>query len=107
MPFGAFMQMALSHPRLGYYASGAERTGWHGHVVTSSELDPAFGELWVRAFEQIFEACGRPDRFSVVEIGPGEGSFAAAVLEAASPALRSALSYTLVERVARMEDRQR
>ncbi len=107
MPFGAFMQMALYHPRFGYYAAGDQRTGWHGHFVTSPELDPAFGELWTWGFEQIWEACGRPPSFSVVEIGPGEGSFAAAVTHSASVGFRSALSYTLVERVARVERRQR
>lgn len=107
MPFAAFMQLALYHPRHGYYAGGERRTGWHGHFVTSPELDPAFGELWLAGFEQIWEACGRPERFTVVEVGPGEGGFAAAVVGSAHGPFGDALRYTLVERVERVRRRQR
>ena len=107
MPFAAFMSMALYHPRLGYYATGAARTGWSGHFVTSPELDPLFGELWTGAFEQVWIASGRPDPFTVIEIGPGEGSFAAAVLAAAEGDFARALRLVLVERVADARARQR
>ncbi len=107
MPFAAFMSLALYHPRHGYYGAGPERTGWRGHFLTSPELDPAFGALWARAFEGIWHACDEPDRFDVVEVGPGEGTFAAAVLGAVDRDFADALRYTLVERVARAEQRQR
>lgn len=106
MPFAAFMAMALYHPEHGYYSSGAERSGWAGHFLTSPELDPAFGELWAAGFEQVWDACGRPERFDVVEIGPGEGGFAAAVLTAARGSFRRALRYRLIERVPSLRDRQ-
>lgn len=107
MPFAAYMQAALYHPQLGYYASGSQRTGWEGDFVTSAELDPAFGELWAEAFEQVWQACGAPASFRVVEIGPGEGGFAQAVLEAATGGFADALSYELVERSPEAEARQR
>ena len=106
-PFAAFMSLALYHPRFGYYASGERRTGWRGHFLTSPELDPAFGALWTEAFERMWAACGRPARFDLVEIGPGEGGFAAAVLDTASGSFADALQITLVERVARVQERQR
>lgn len=106
MPFAAYMAMALYHPEHGYYSSGAERTGWAGHFLTSPELDPAFGELWSAGFEQAWDACGRPESFDVVEIGPGEGSFAAAVLTAARGSFRRALRYRLIERIPSLRDRQ-
>lgn len=106
MPFAAFMAMALYHPEHGYYSSGAERTGWAGHFLTSPELDPAFGELWAAGFEQVWDACGRPESFEVVEIGPGEGGFAAAVLTAARGGFRNALRYHLIERIPSLRDRQ-
>ena len=106
--FARFMGMALYEPGTGYYAAGAERTGWRGHYLTSPELDPAFGELWGRGFEQIWEQLGRPDRFDVMEIGPGEGGFAAAVLSTtADKPVGKALVYTLVEPQAALEERQR
>ena len=107
LPFAAFMSLALYDPRSGYYARGHERTGWRGHFLTSPELDPAFGELWARAFHHVWDACGRPSSFEVVEIGPGEGTFAAAVLDTVGKGLRAALTYRLVERVSTVADRQR
>ncbi|MEA2486097.1 MAG: hypothetical protein QOD46_1208, partial [Actinomycetota bacterium] len=107
MPFAAFMQLALYHPQFGYYAAGRPRTGWAGDFVTSPELDPAFGQLWASGFEQIWKACGSPHRFEVVEVGPGEGSFAEAVLESAAGGFADALAYRLVERQPAVQKRQR
>ncbi len=101
------MQLALYHPRYGYYASGIERTGWSGDFVTAPELDPAFGRLWARAFEGVWEACGRPRSFEVAEIGPGEGGFAEAVLSSVAGDFAAALSYRLVERLPALAARQR
>lgn len=105
--FAAFMDLALYDPRDGYYASGAERTGWEGDFVTSPEIDPAFGSLWTRAFERTWEAAGRPDPFHVIEIGAGEGGFAHAVLGSASDRFASSLRYVIVERVPAVAKRQR
>jgi SAM-dependent MidA family methyltransferase len=107
LPFGAFMQLALYHPRHGYYAGGRPRTGWRGHFVTSPELDPSYGELWARAFAKVWSACGSPDAFDVVEVGPGEGGFAHAVLSSLDGEFARAVRYGLVERVAEVQDRQR
>ena len=106
MPFGAFMQLALYHPRHGYYAGGRERSGWRGDFLTSPELSPAFGALWARAFEKVWAACGSPPDFSVAEVGPGEGGFAEAVLSSASGPFADALRYRLVERVPELRERQ-
>jgi SAM-dependent MidA family methyltransferase len=106
MDFARYMELALYHPEHGYYASGHPRTGWPGHFVTSPELDPAFGELWAAGFEQIWDSCGRPPTFDVVEVGPGEGSFAAAVLRMVSGDFAAALKILLVERVDAVRARQ-
>lgn len=106
MPFAAFMSTALYHPRLGYYTAGPHRVGWRGHFVTSPELDPAFGHLWSRAFEKMWRACQTPDAFEIIEIGPGEGTFAAAVLDAVSDDFGNAVRYTLVERSPALRERQ-
>ncbi|MEA2516845.1 MAG: hypothetical protein QOG16_683 [Actinomycetota bacterium] len=107
LPFAAFMQIALYDSRHGYYSSGAQRTGWRGHFITSPELDPSFGILWAHAFHEIWIACGAPDRFEIVEIGPGEGGFANAVIGALDERFKEVLTYRLVERVAAVRDRQR
>lgn len=106
LPFAAFMSMALYDARDGYYATELPRTGWSGHFVTSPELHPSYGELWARALDDAWDACERPRPFDAVEIGPGEGRFARAVLDGASGPLREALRYRLVERMPRARARQ-
>ena len=106
MPFAAFMQMALYDSRFGYYSSGAQRTGWRGHFITSPELDPSFGTLWARAFREIWIACGSPENFEIVEIGPGEGGFARSVLDAADEGFGRAITYRMVERTPLVRERQ-
>ena len=107
MPVAAFMQAALYDPSRGYYAAGARRTGWRGHFLTSAELGPAFGLLWARSLEAVWRECGSPTRFDVVEVGPGEGGFTAALLDGAGAAFSEALRVTLVERTAAVAERQR
>jgi SAM-dependent MidA family methyltransferase len=80
--FADYMALALYHPEHGYYRQPQAHVGWNGHFLTSPEIDPAFGELWARAFEQVWRECGSPESFDVVEPGPGEAGFAAAVLSA-------------------------
>lgn len=106
MPFAAFMSLALYHPQHGYYTAGPARVGWRGHFVTSPELDPAFGELWAGGFADIWTRCGEPAEFEIIEIGPGEGAFAAAVLGAAEGRFADALTYRLVERSPALRARQ-
>jgi SAM-dependent MidA family methyltransferase len=105
--FARYMELALYHPSHGYYAAGAHRTGWLGHFLTSPEIDPAFGSLWASGFEQVWRQCDCPHRFDVIELGPGEGGFAAAVLSSATAPFADALHYTLVERVPGVARRQR
>ena len=95
--FAEFMRVALYDPDHGYYAAGAQRTGREGDYMTAPELDPAFGELWARGLDEIWAACGRPDEFDLVELGPGEGGLLIGLLAASSEDLRRALRVTLVE----------
>ncbi|MFN2526589.1 MAG: class I SAM-dependent methyltransferase [Actinomycetota bacterium] len=100
------MHLALYHPEHGYYARGP-RSGWAGHYLTSAELDPTFGELWARGFRLLWESCGRPSRFNLIELGAGEGGFASAVLGSVAEDFRSALRYVVVEPLATLRTRQR
>lgn len=106
MPFAAFMSLALYHPQHGYYTAGPARVGWRGHFLTSPELDPGFGRLWARCFAGVWRRCGEPACFEVIEIGPGEGAFAAAVLGEVEGPFANALTYRLVERSPALRERQ-
>lgn len=106
LPFGAFMQLALYHPRYGYYSSGRARSGWRGHFLTSPELSPSYGALWGRAIDKVWRASGSPESFEIVEVGPGEGGFAHALLSSLEGPFAQAVSYRLVERVPEVQERQ-
>ena len=79
------MELALYHPQLGYYASKANSfkeaaIGPQGDFVTSPHMGHDFGELLAVQFADMWEALGRPEPFTVVEMGAGQGLVAADVL---------------------------
>ncbi|HXG41940.1 MAG TPA: SAM-dependent methyltransferase [Dehalococcoidia bacterium] len=98
--FRDFMEMALYHPRHGYYAHRLP-FGPQGDYVTSPEVGPLFGALVGRQLAEMWEAMGRPRPFQVVEMGPGRGTLARDILLWAQRArhdLFDALDYCLLER---------
>jgi len=104
LTFARFMELALYHPTLGYYAgggSGREPVGWSGDYFTAGDLTPLWGRALARRFARLWELMGQPKRFEVVEVGAGRGLLAAAVWGYAieqAPAWAQALRYTLVDR---------
>ncbi|MCP9446694.1 MAG: SAM-dependent methyltransferase [Nitrospira sp.] len=114
IPFVRFMELALYHPRFGYYVrepeDGAERIGWNGDYYTSSDVHPILGRALARQAEQVDRLLGEPDPFTVVEAGPGKGLLARQFLTACAdefPSLRERLHYILIERSPAMRERQR
>lgn len=102
------MARALYDPELGYYSGREPRTGWQGHFVTSPELDPGFGRLWVAGIEQIWRDCGAPQQFNIYEVGPGEGGLAESILDGLNASqLKDRYHYFLVERTRAGTERQR
>lgn len=107
LAFSDFMTVALYDPDHGYYAAPTARTGWEGHFVTSPELDPAFGELWTRAIAEVHEKAGAPERFTVIEIGPGEAGAARAIVDALPEEVAGNIDLVLIERSPAARSRQR
>ncbi len=70
--FADFMNMALYHPKHGYYTSGKEKIGKKGDYYTSSDVHSVFGGLIARQLEQMWRLLGS-SRFTIVEIGAGKG----------------------------------
>jgi SAM-dependent MidA family methyltransferase len=113
----AFMDLALYHPELGYYARAARRSGRAGDFFTSVDVGPLFGELLAVQIAEmagvLASASSASSGFDVVEAGAGSGRLAADVLSAlqrshsdifqrvrlslvdASPAARAAQAETL------------
>ena len=70
--FAEFMDLALYWPRGGYYSSG-EPIGPDGDYYTSPQVHPAFAALLAVQLFQIWQLLDRPDPFTVVELGAGNG----------------------------------
>jgi SAM-dependent MidA family methyltransferase len=68
--FARFMELALFHPRAGYYARERERVGRNERAdfYTATSLGPVFGELVVAASVKLLGA-DAPSDFTFVEIG--------------------------------------
>ncbi|MEM7428435.1 MAG: SAM-dependent methyltransferase [Pseudomonadota bacterium] len=98
LPVAHYMALALGHPKYGYYMRG-DPFGARGDFITAPEVSQMFGELigvWCAA---AYRFMGDPERFALVELGPGRGSLMADLLRAASvmPGFREAAELHLVE----------
>ncbi len=81
--FAEFMEVALYHPTGGYYTSG-ERIGAAGDFYTSPSAHPAFGALLAAQLFQMWELLERPDPFTAVEPGAGNGLLGRDIMAAAA-----------------------
>src|SRR5438132_12285101 len=61
-----------------YYSSPRNPIGRDGDFYTSADLDPVFGRLLAKQFEQW---SGEFDSFTIVELGAGKGLLARDILE--------------------------
>lgn len=103
LPFAEYMDLALHHPALGYYARAGRRSGRAGDFYTSVDAGPVFGALLSKQFAEMrrIVAGGGDGPFALVEAGAGDGRLARDVLDAAAagdPGFHRAVRLTLVER---------
>ena len=70
--FAEFMDLALYWPRGGYYSSG-DPIGPGGDYYTSPQVHPVFATLLAVQLFQMWQLLDRPDPFTVVELGAGNG----------------------------------
>jgi SAM-dependent MidA family methyltransferase len=110
MTFRDFMEMALYHPRHGYYRSPREKMGRAGDYLTSPEVHPLFGHMVGRQLAEMWEVMGSPARFDLLEMGAGNGLLARDILRWAQrlhPAFLKALTYRIAETSPALVERQR
>lgn len=93
-----YMADALGHPHDGYYMS-AEPIGADGDFTTAPEISQIFGELIGLWLVHSWEEMGSPERFNLVELGPGRGVMMSDILRAAQlrPKFLDAAGIWLVE----------
>ncbi len=70
--FAEFMQMALYHPKYGYYNSDKERVGRFGDYYTSPTVHGIFGKLIAKQLEEMWRIMGK-ETFTIVEMGANKG----------------------------------
>ncbi|MDM7274404.1 class I SAM-dependent methyltransferase [Sulfurihydrogenibium azorense] len=78
--FKDFMDYALYYPSLGYYTCDKEKIGGYGDFFTSSELDPVFGQLLAKQFNEIYLNYFKGKKIKLVELGSGKGVLALDIL---------------------------
>ncbi|MCI0181799.1 hypothetical protein MM817_00033 [Acidibacillus sp. S0AB] len=76
-PFSSYMHNALYGDQ-GYYMTKRSRFGRSGDFYTSAQVSPLFGALWARFILEEHKMNDVP--LCVVELGCGDGDFAAAVI---------------------------
>ena len=102
IPFAEFMDVALYWPRGGYYSSGGN-VGASGDFFTSPLAHPAFGALIGVQLYQMWLVLDRPEVFTVVEPGSGDGLLCRDILtfsETLPDGFKDALRYLCVDRLA-------
>ena len=81
MSFDAFMEMSLYDPEWGFYMSHEVRIGREGDFYTSSHLHPVFGAMVAKQIVEMWDILGRPENFTVLEMGAGEGYLCGDILD--------------------------
>jgi SAM-dependent MidA family methyltransferase len=71
--FAEYMEWVLYHPQHGYYSTDQVKIGAEGDFVTSPHLGADFGELLAEQFAEMWQILERPDPFTLVEMGAGQG----------------------------------
>jgi SAM-dependent MidA family methyltransferase len=80
-----------------YYSAPRNPIGTDGDFYTSADLDPVFGELLARQFDQMSQGI---DNFTIVELGAGKGVLARDILR------HRHFPYVILERSPAMRRRQ-
>ncbi len=93
-----YMKICLTHPEHGYYIRN-KPIGATGDFTTSPEISQMFGELIGLWIGHVWIDQQKPKNFSLVELGPGNGTLMADILRATKriSGFHSALNLILIE----------
>lgn len=101
--FEEFMAYALHDPQHGYYARRISTVGRGGDFTTTAEIAPALARAIAKWLRRQLRAT---QCVNVIELGPGSGALAAAVIACLPWHLRWRIRWHLVETSATLRERQ-
>lgn len=101
--FSEYMRAALYEPGLGYYSAGSAKFGPAGDFITAPEISPLFGACIADQLAPLLRDW--PDA-QVLELGPGSGALAIAVLRRLAVLEALPARYLLLETSADLRARQ-
>lgn len=98
--FDRFMETALYAEGLGVYSHDRSPLGPAGEFYTAAHVHPLFGDAIAERLRQVRRAVGGDRPFRIVEVGPGDGTLAVAILDrlGRAPEGVAGVDYLLVER---------
>ncbi|MEO1206294.1 MAG: SAM-dependent methyltransferase [Pseudomonadota bacterium] len=107
LPLSDYMHACLYDEVHGYYR-GADAIGAGGDFTTSSEISQLFGEIIGIWAAVVWKTMGAPERFNLIELGPGRGTLLADALRAANlvSGFLDAADVALIETNTVLQDRQ-
>ena len=102
-----YMHTCLGHEEHGYYTN-RDPFGPDGDFITAPEVSQMFGEMVALWLIQTWVDQGRPEKFALVELGPGRGTLMADILRTAEamPSFLEAAEVWLVETSPAMRRKQ-
>ena len=107
MTVADYVTRCLHDPQDGYYAA-RPNLGARGDFITAPLVSQMFGELIGLWAVEVWTRLGAPDRFRLVEVGPGDGTLMDDALRAArlAPAFLEACDLVLIEPSAPLREAQ-
>ncbi len=104
--FDHFMERALHHPEHGYYARNINTVGKTGDFSTSATLSPILGKAIAATFQQYLQQNNKPPAH-IIEIGAGDASLAATLLQSLPFAQRLKTHYHIVDSSSPLRTKQK
>ena len=107
MTVADYVTRCLHDPQDGYYAA-RPNLGARGDFITAPLVSQMFGELIGLWAVEVWTRLGAPDRFQLVEVGPGDGALMDDALRAArlAPGFLEACDLVLIEPSAPLREAQ-
>lgn len=108
LSFRDFMEMALYHPKLGYYNSSQDKIGANGDFYTSPYISASFGVMIAKQIEEMWGILEKKP-FKIIEYGAGTGILCHDILDYLknNPALYNDLTYCIIEKSSNMREMEK